>query len=334
MIITDCAKRAEILRKAIRGKSPQEVIDFGFELLGNPIYFQNTDGSVDFYSKAQINDAEWIKDIVEGGLEVIRLPDNHNNQQIFIERFKEEKKPIIIDNKAGNLCVPIRFVNGYVGMLIIREIIWRPDDDLKSEYREWFHIIASIFEEKLTNAGTVYKQRSKQDGILLRLLDGVEVPEKNIRLSIENSTWKPERYFHVFVIQMRPGNKGGADEIPEVIAWLTSNKKHHMLRYRSKLIYIYTENVKFIDQTDEYKKFRDKLRSFGMVAGMSHVFENVSAIKRYYEQAENALRIGFRISRTNPAIMQFDDLYPHILIDMWGKKNNVEDLCSEEVSYL
>ncbi len=45
-MITDKELIPGYIRRLIIAKSPQEVIDIGYEMMGNPLYFQSIGGSV------------------------------------------------------------------------------------------------------------------------------------------------------------------------------------------------------------------------------------------------------------------------------------------------
>lgn len=328
-----------LIRQMISANNPQEVMDLGYEVLGNPLFYQNKYGEVDYYTKSdEIKDEHWKTDIVEGGIYTNMLPDVKNSQQKHVEEFKEAGVPIKLKDDirdAINYVVPLMIENSFVGVLIVTGIQFTPKENEFEEYSQKFHMIATIFQEKLKkHLKDNMRVHEMEHGIFLRILDGITVNQKTLQQQIEKIGWKPEKYFHLMVIQLRSMPTKGVYDLPSVMVELMKNNKHLLLRYRGKLIYIFSSKVRAIEHTEELEELKAQLKHFNMVVGVSHVFENLQMLKRYYIQADKALSIGERLMVTNPTFYNFDYYYPFTLIDLYGKSEDIDDLINEDISFL
>lgn len=337
----DTTWAAILTREMVAAKDPQEVVDKGYELLGNPIFFHASDGQVGYYTQCvDIPDRHWQKDIVEGGLSLFSLPDSGNCQQAHIDRYQKERLPVRIPTSTEyperiNFVVPIQVFQAFVGMLIIVSILWIPKEEDLPEYQAQFDLVAAIFAEKLRQQmeRSVESQKIK-DSMLVRLLDGIPIRKDVLDNWLRQTKWRPDPYLHIFVLQFRKLELELENELPSTVERLSASERHRLIQYRGKLVYFYSSRQKRINGTAELQRLQELLRQCNLIGGVSHVFEHIMDARRYYAQAERALALGVKLSHTNPVIVKFDDMYPFILIDMWAQSAEVNDLCSEEVLLL
>ena len=323
-----------LLRMLQNATSPQEVVDFGFQLMGNPIFYQNITGSISYYTKkCEIKHIRWQKDIVKGALSMNSLmPKGGFTIADHAKKYKESEKPIRISSfQAGNefyqnIMIPIFIQDETMGILVLSDF----ERSFCDEDDELFHLVADIFTAKLTQVYRLHPHgRHVIEGIFFRLLDGMTVDTGLLKERIQHIGWHPKRYFHVLVIQ-------SDSQKPEPMLdlfILTQHSCNQLFFYQNRIIYLYTSDELSVSWEDENVGILKWLQKQQLQGAISNSFTDLLQLKRYYLQAIKALEVSTVLKLTTP-IIKFDTLLIYMLIDHWGKSFDPEELCCDQIRIL
>lgn len=183
-----------------RCSSEQEMMELGYALLGNPLFFQNIELGISCYTKSiQLDDPQWQQWIVQGKLNFralqARPPVDENGVVVPMQM-----EPHYLENGLfGKIRVmPLSKNRMNFGLLVLTDCI-RP---IAAEDEALFSLFGEMFLTKLCRGAERHATGKRfLDSVFFMLMDGVEVSDELLSESLENMNWQPKTYLWVICLR-------------------------------------------------------------------------------------------------------------------------------------
>lgn len=316
---------ATLLNSLIKGKGLNYIIQVGSEILGNPVFLVDSSSKLLAAStNSNIDDTFW-NDLANSGY------GNNDNlapyvYKGFVDHVIQSDLPVLIDldiphnlkRIVGKIQLNDKIV-GYIGVL-------ENSQAFKEEDITIIDLLCDVVASEMKNS-KLYDNLTglRHEFLLIDLLDG----------RIGNDTIAMERakaIFHgannnLFVLVLNPPENIVNSHVLGYIRWsfeslLPSCKSVY---YSDHLVLIV--NLSDMNQwQDTRMKIIDILKKNKLVAGLSHKFDNMIDIKKYYNQAESALRLS-KLLKKYDFLQDYEDLYIHDLLTKLKEGTKANDFC-------
>jgi sugar diacid utilization regulator len=315
---------AALLNCLVQGKGLEEIIHIGSEILGKPISL------VDYTGKLLVSsDQQGIDLTPEGYLkqETYSIFRAYN----FTKKVNESAAPILLDINHPDIprmiVGKISIRNKIVGHLAVLENE-KPfaDEDIEVA-KVLIEVIASEVQKNnfyLLMAGIHHEY------FILDLLQEKHDNPTTVEDRVRSLQWDAYNAFHVVTINI-PRN----DDAFFFVEYFRT-RLGYIFPF-SKSIY-YDENVILViykDRNEEEitRKLDNLLLENNLAAGISQMFSSIIDLKRYYEQARQALSIG-KLLKKGERVFLYDDLYLYDLLTILNRHTNLKDFCNPGIDLI
>ena len=298
-----------VLDALLEERGLDSIMKAAYDVLGNPVIL--TDQALitlAFHAETPVDDLSWIDNVSHG-----------YSSDEFVERFYREgimdriahsAHPIIVDTGVGEQTrrMHCRVVVNHktsadFGMLEV-ERPFNKQDPLLVEG------ICKILSLELQRTSTTDERPGgRHKRVLYSLLIG-----KNAR-TISRSIIKPKRLgdsksFRILVIDnsLNPLESYYVNSIRRSIEYINPESVSFVIGEQQVLLLGSTNETLFEGRLGALEELLSK---FDIYAGISSLFEDISDIRKYYLQAEEALRIGFS-ARTSAYQILPETPFPHV----------------------
>jgi len=316
---------AELLNSLIKGRGLKYIVQLGSEILGNPIILMDSSFKLLATSTSrEVADPSWNEMISLGYC-----------PQKYITEFKRQKNtqkvvdsqlPVFIGHDS------LRSLRRIVGKIIIRDTIvgyltvFENDQDLKEEDIEVTRLLCDVVSSEMQKnknfenfSGVMYEY------LITDLLDGKFDNRKIVMERIKSLQWDQPQDFYLITADIPKS------DITFYHVEYLKRTVESFLPYCKPIYYdenlCILLNLKKTQELDSIKSSLAKLlKENNLTAGMSLKFTDIMAIKKYYEQSKNALRVG-RVLKRHDYLYDYDELYIYELLTLAGDKSNLEDFC-------
>lgn len=322
----------KLLCRMERERSLQKLIDLGFSLLGNPMFYQDVSMNIPYYTQCiEISNPFWQKHVVNGILSTESIMP-HLGHDDMLPLFLKHRAPIVLDpnpyhgDNRDNMAYPMTTGNTFHGVLILASIC----REITEEDRMLFQLFSEIFCTKLQhNLSLGITGNTLTEQSLIRLLDGEELSPGYLEKRMKILNWHPLPYLHVATLFARE-NAGDSDALNHIIDRLALSSCNKLVRYRSCLVYIYSSNDENYDPEQENPELLQALSENNFCIAISRPFRELNQLRRHWEQSQQAHSIG-QILFPAQTIYRFSDLAYYASVAAWADHHPIEDLLSESL---
>lgn len=317
-------KDAELLLKISHADSLQELVDLGFQLLGNPIFIDDMYRNVLAYSQdVTIDDPLWQENIVEN------IHDESTGSQMaskqMYKKSLETQRPVLLTDlpTVQRYAMTLTNYGVPIGNVTIAAHIHHfvPGDELL------FELFCNYAAELLGNSHFSFR-RSQPIVVntLIRLLDGDHLT----RIAVESKLnfYKKNTLSKNFLLLISD-KTGDALSCPRqpVIETLSMIPGTIAFTYQSYIVCIYSGNG--IQRQNAQTQLLDILNRYDLFAGISNHFRDIMQLPHYYTQAQSALKLSKlnENCRTYP----YNDIAIFDLFDTLASQTNLLKFCEEKL---
>lgn len=307
-----------VLGSIEKSVSLQEIMDFGYALLGNPMFFQNIELGISCYTQTPAIEVPVWQDWIVGG---------RMNYHALQARLPRDRQGVLLPPKLqphylqhdlfGRIRVmPLSKNHMNFGILVLTEFS-RP---ITQEDEPLFALFGEMFLTKLMRGVELHATgKSFLDSILFMLMDGSEVSEELLAESLENMSWKPERYLWVLNVREREKRSTGT-HLGDIVERFSHSGQCKPMIFEGSVVCLYTGSAPQID-LEELDALLRRGSQPELCMGVSDRFQDLRKLRTYYLEAAFALRSGMELL-PEESLFQYNLLRWALPLEHWIRGGN------------
>lgn len=317
---------AALFNTIIRGKGLQYIMEIGSGLLGNPIILGDVNYRLLAYSKDDnINDPAWIE-FRDKGYCSYDFTVKYGFEK-WIEKEVESKAPVI-----GDLGSPIYkrriFAKIVIGDAVVGHLAVLENNKPFSErdLEITSYICGVISAEMQKNRDILNTRGVMLENLIIDLLEGRIQNEEMALEKVRNLNWKPKEKLYVLSIKYNSYENTFPliTFIRDLLGGIVEGERAFF--YDNHIIFIIGYSKESSLKNEDFKALADFLKKNGLCAGLSHGFENIFDLQKYFRQSIASITLGKRIGKEE-SLYLFEDYAVYNIIDMCCMQQDITDFC-------
>ena len=315
----------------IKGKELRDVIETGFEILGNPIMLMDTSYKVLAYKTNEtIDDPVW-SDLVEHGYSSRKFVSLFKSEHI-IDKILKNDLPIILDTGVAET---IRRILGKImlngsckGYLAVLEYNHAFSDQEVHITRLICEVISSLMQSgsnRMTNTTGLMFENIIQDLLEKRIDDAATLAGR-----LHACDWQPgSRIIAVTVDMCKYNDVSFIDFFRNKLGAALPGSKS--VYYDDALVVILDMyNKSFASNSRIFDTLKQFVTENDLLAGVSLPFDDLLMLPKFYRQSKRAISIG-QVLDSGSCIFAYRDFAVDDFISESAKSFNILDFCHKAV---
>lgn len=313
------------------------LISEGIRMLHNPIKILNHKFEILYDSNLIDANVNLFEDYEKDEREIQQLFDSKKGNKI-IQKLSKSRIPIIVENESivtglGNREIwhKIMLQGRHMGYIVVSEFLYpvgECDFSVVSMLGKAFSVAMRI--DKYTKSSN----ERLVDSIILEMLSGNNSSEyDDLERYLSNLGRDISGEFIVLVIhdnQKKPNKISLRNVIWDIDRILIYSK---CIQYDEKVVAITKINNNKIDSLNRFDELSKYLKDSNMSAGMSRPFMKLNKLKKYYKQANDALRVG-NIVDIHCVLNKYDDYIAFYPMELYRDVHMLKDICHPSIMKL
>ena len=315
----------------IKGKELRDVIETGFEILGNPIMLMDTSYKVLAYKTNEtINDPVW-SDLVEHGYSSRKFVSLFKSEHI-IEKILKNDMPIILDTGVAET---IRRILGKImlngsckGYLAVLEYNHTFSDQEVHITRLICEVISSLMQSgsnRMTNTAGLMFENIIQDLLEKRIED-----EATLAGRLHACDWQPgSRIIAVTVDMCKYNDVSFIDFFRNKLSIILPGAKS--VYYDDALVVVLdVDNKTLASNSHMFDILEQFITENDLLAGISLIFDDLLLLPQYHRQSKRAISIG-QVLCAGSRMFEYRDFAVDDFVCESAKYFDVMDFCHKAV---
>lgn len=314
-----------------KGCSFQQLVDLGYEILGNP--FAITDFSGKTIGMIRIpgaeDDPQW-HELSTLGYSSADFISYYLNQEKLVQKVNESKYPIFWNDKRikykrilGKIETSGKQL-GTVGVIEFNKPFLESDRQLVAILCKALSVEMQKDKFIQSTKGLIY------EGFIRDLLDGsitdggvIAERKKHIGLDLKKNI-----YILTIDISGFDGKHQSLNMIRTVLEDMIDNSK--AIIYNDYIVVITSCNSEGYLAHSLMPRIKENLSKYSMLAGISRAFSGLEHLRGHYRQSMEALQLGKHLSRTGP-VFSYDDYAANHMASLCAKHSELSLCCHPKI---
>lgn len=312
----------KLLLEISNADSLQQIVNLGYDLLGNPIFIDDMHRNILAYTNTvEIDNSDWKTNIVEN-IHDESLTSKVASKQLYTHSMAS-RHPVYLDD----LDIPARYGmtlthNGIpLGNVTITSFM-KPFEDGDCDLFELFcqHVVSVMLNSKYSFQQT----QAVAVNTIIRLLNGEALSRSAVesKLSIPLGNGKPFSYLYLISDQT-----GDVFSLPynEIITKLSSISGSIAFLYEKYIVCILTCSA---EQANSHKaEIAELFRKYNLYAFKSNSFFDIMKLRQAYQQAQKIA--SHETLSPKKHVYSYNDIAIFDMFDVIAKHANLLDYCEE-----
>ena len=311
----------KFLNAIAKEKGIQEIVDIGYEFLGNPILVTDLGHKVIAYTNVDVDNHPW-NSIINAGY----VPYNNVvNQEFkeFLEKAKIDSSPILLytNNKDTILRNVITMGSKLLGVINVIEHFKKiENNDIEIVKLLSYSISMSLQKNKfICNSRGVASEYFLKD-----LFDGRIIHKETIEERIKFLDWNLKKNIYIIAIRSETLGTHAVSTIMKNLQEIVSGSR--AVFYNQDILLVFSQDKEISQDEEKLFLFRKLLRKERMYAGISRCFKSLIEINEHYNQAVKTLEIG-KIINSGENLFHYEDFAMYILFENCGDIEDLKSVC-------
>ena len=332
-----------LLETFTNAKDLQHIVDIGYEVLGNPIFLIDTSFKLLSYTKnIYIDDFLW-NELIQNGYFRSESIFNFRNER-SIEKVAKSTSPILFSsckpttiNKSEATSVTHSRLNPKTHPRIISSVIIDNNvvanlcviayfKSFNSYDMELIEILCKSVSAEMRKSSYFSKTRGMMYEYFIADLINGSINNTIVEERIKSLDWKIKKNFCVIVISDKQFAKESIpfNHIRTILETILRSSKS--IEYDGYIVLIVNNNRENPLFEADIKAFKDFLLKYNLYGGISHTFDNIIHISKFYKQALTAIQIGYRTNK-EATLYYYTDYAIFDMFDVCSTQRDLKDLC-------
>lgn len=316
---------AKFLNALIGNKTIQEIVDIGYEFLGNPMFVIDASYKMIACTKyVEVDDPQWYESVENDYLPYDILIENNNEMKEFFRKVRITGYPILIrpkDKKFHILYAGITIENKTIGYLIIpchKRLLNKEDIQIAE-------LLSNVLSLKMQNSRFV----NNSEGIIYEyfisdLLDGNITNPKVIEERLRCIKWILHDNIYVMTLHKKQNWNKSLLDICNLVTNLIYGSK--AIVYNNYVVAIISRKKKEFPNKNDLKCLIELLESNEMYGGISCSFSNLSDVCKYLKQSLKSIELGVSMNKKK-FLFSYEDYSIYHLMSIFSTYEDLKDFC-------
>lgn len=325
----------EILCRISGAKTLQKIVDFGYELIGNPVFIADMSHVMLAYTRAvDIPDEDWQRTVVNGDItsnvsKADRGGFNAQRKQAH-DASVSNRMPALIadDDKPYPRLVKVLLSDGQKIGVMVSPAIFKPFTDTDIKLLE---LLSSFAISVTRDSRYRFTQNERSiENYLIHILDGANYTALQVKERMDYLDWKPLTYFYIMAARPVESRDSNSNSLVSLLNELPSRPTCCAFPYENFVVMIYSTEKSVTSWPEESPWLDELLRRLRLKAGVSRRFEGLADLKRHYWDAAAALNISTQLESQG----QFFSYNTYSIYDLFNEAIshiNLRDYCHEKI---
>ena len=311
---------SRFLQALIENKSAQEIIDIGFELLGNPIMLIDNDYKLIAYThNIDVADPNWYH---TQNSEYIALEIITSNDK-FIQARKS-KRPIRYRERSRNfeaIYASVLLDNKLIAYIVTPDHLKQfCDDDL--EIVELIKDVLALHFQK----GKIRTLNQMNKSLFTDLLDGKIKDNDTVEARCRRFQWVLHGNYYVLTVKSGGSfDEGALEQIGESVQKMVADSKYTI--YREVVVVLITRKKRDFPGSN-HEELVGYLKNNNLCAGISNCFHSLIDTSEQYNLALLASELGIK-AEPDKVLYFYEDYLLHHILSVCTDQINLNAICPE-----
>lgn len=321
------AKKAKLTEALLSGGGLQQIIDIGYQVLGNPMFVSDMGYNVLAFNKnAVVGDPSWPAAKSEEEFAAYERIKKLNDSGVF-ERLYSSESPCIehFDYAPTRWMATKIAINGdnigHVAVVESNKVFTQMDFELL----QWLsRIVANELQKEPIRSGQL---AGEFEHFLVGMLEEKIIKAETIKKQGNKLGLKAKKYCCLVTVspELNTAKRMSLSYIRSIINRILGTEKS--ILYQNKITVLLLCDRKEALSATAKSKLTEFLTSNQMNAGVSACFSELAGLKDHYNQSIKALELGVAIN-PKQKLFYYDAYAFYYLLEMAGDQNRLKDFCS------
>lgn len=340
----DTKKLSNLLDAFTHPKNISHILDIGYEIIGNPISLIDTSFKLLAYTKNVKTNCPFWNELVKTGYFHSESVFSFKKERI-IEKIVKSKSPVLfLANKLRNKKEFEEVDEVYISSHTLKYSLIASNVMIGNktvaylsaiEYNKDFQSCDIKTVEILCNAISSEMQKNnfftKTRGMMYEyfiadLLDGNITDTMVVEERIKYLEWNLKRNFCIIVISTKQFDKENTPFNYIRIMFESILVDSKSIEYDDHIVLVVNNNRENIIRESELKTLSEFLTKHNLFGGISRCFTKIIDMKKHYNQALTAIKIGYHIDK-QAHLYNYESLVIFEMFDACSTQKNLKDLC-------
>lgn len=318
----------KLMDSLLNGRSLQHILNTCHDVLGNPLFINDTSFKVLCYTqRINVNDSWWNENTRVNYLtnEAMMLLKESGK----LDQLSESNLPIIFNLEFSQhrwLAHKVMINGKILGHLCVIEY----EKQFKKSDIKLVQLICDVLSCAMQKIPLFYYNKGNDyEYFITDLLEGKEQSPESIkeRLKYINLDFG-ENLYVITVSHISKSDEYKPDSYTiNILDSLVSGSKS--IIYRNNFVMVFSYKNKTLDK-DYLKKFSEFLEKQKLVGGLSRHFQDIANIREYYLQSVKSIDLGIRLDGKK-SIYVYDDYSIYHLIDIASEHKDLKSFCNPQL---
>ena len=328
---TGNSRLTELTRDLTHCRDVKELIDMGFEILGNPLVLTDENQQIIAHTDVDRISAGTYRDVIAMGHMLIGHPQSDRGEEYWEPvdyPFLEGKR----NDLPGIICKRLSIGGRTEGYLHVLQY----NREIRSSDTPATELLGNLLSIALWNqpwrSGTESRFR-RTERFLRDLLDN-DRDEEYIQEQLKLIGLKPKNCIYAAVVNQR------RVDMPVTVSYYELAQKMAELLpgccaflYRNSIFMVIQSDEEITDFEAYFAPVLPLLREHHMTVGVSNAFSSLGEIQAHGFQSRKAQQIGLAV-REEDCVYLYRDYSIYYMIELCLKNENLESLCVPELKKL
>lgn len=313
-----------LLNTMICSRGIQQIIDIGFELLGNPMFVTDANHKLLAYTKnIKIDDPEWHYIVEKGFVSFDKAT------AIFKEVMEMARKFPVIDDD-GKMSIPflrkLITINDKVAAFLTVPGYFKPFDEFSLEIAELLGNV--ILKELQNNKITRFAKGSMCESFIIDLLSRKILDQSIIRERLNFLDWNLKEFIYVLTVRTNQS----PEEIESISIIDTMKALQELMigsrtvLYNNDIVVVFSRPKEILQPETQLNDLVELVCKKRLYAGISRSTRTLVDIHDCYCQSVKAMEIGTSMVK-NSTIFVYEDYAVYHLLDICAAQKNLNAFC-------
>lgn len=323
---------SKFLNALIENKNIQEIVDIGYEFLGNPMFVIDASYKTIACTRyVEVDDPQWYESVENDYLPYDVLTENNNEMKEFFRKVRITGHPILIKPKYKNfqiLYAAITIENKTIGYLIIpcHNRLFNKEDIGIAE------LLSNVLSLKMESNRFVHKSEEiMYDYFIADLLDGNITNPKVIEERLKCTKWILQDNIYVLTLHRKQNYNKSLLDICQLVSNLIYGSK--AIAYNNYVVAVISRKKNDFPSDNDLKCLIELLESNEMYGGISRCFHNLSDICKHLKQSLKAIELGMSMNNQK-VLFRYEEYSIYHLMSIFSTYENLKNFCHPSIFVL
>lgn len=318
--------KAKINNLILERKGLKQILNTGYEILGNPLILEDLNSKIISYSENIKFDDSYKTSILTNHLDSYRKIQGDYGIKRELEKVIASEYPLYLKEteKFGRLVSKVVLNNRMIARLSVIEV----ERLFKESDLEIISLLSKVISCEIQN--DKFNRCSKgltYEYLILDLIEGRFQNFFNIDEMVKECKWDLEENIYILTVEINSANQyttNNLNKLRDTLQNIVSGSR--TIIYNDNIIMVITRNNEKPLYEEELLNLEGFLKKNNMHLGLSRCFNQIQDINQYYQQSLKAIELGLHMNKEK-VIFVYENYAVFHMLDVCSRQEELQDFC-------